>query len=188
MATLPRPPPPHQPGPPGAMAELLRIAGAVLDREAAREAEIRVRDPLPEAASAGALWTLSWIDTAGQFVSRAYRDADFAQLQNAARQQRRATSRSVVAPRPGFDYTGSHTERLRTLGQELDQEGARLRWLRTVGRGIQVREQTQAGETRHYYGFDELHKLNWERQFDRQPPAPPRSGCLLWFLRRREGA
>ncbi len=193
MATPPRPPDPH-PRPERATAERLRTAGGILDRVGAQAASIRVSGPPPEEAGTGPVWTLSWVDAAGQVLRRDYTETDLAQLRERAR-QRRAPTTPIVPPTDDAGAPASaaaplsHAERLRTLGQEVERAGARFVWLRTVERGIRVQVEAETGATLHYFGDDELRRLSWERQLLRQPPPEPRrSGCLLWFLPRGLGA
>jgi hypothetical protein len=69
---------------------------------------------------------------------------------------------------------------LRTLGQELDREGAHLRWLRETETGLRVAARTANGEIMHYFGHDELRTLSRKRVINREAPVPRPSVRPRW--------
>src|SRR5712692_7002871 len=104
----------------GDNADLLRAAGRLLDIEGAVAARITAAKPSMEAASPGACWMLSWCDESGQSVERSYDAEGLDELRGQAREQRGGAADGK---------SGIRAELFRTLGQELDREGAQLGWL-----------------------------------------------------------
>jgi hypothetical protein len=167
-----------------ASAELLRVVGALLDAEAAREAAVHIAGP--ESATSGPSWVLSWRDATGCWMERAYAEAELVRMRDAA--QKRRYPRSIAFPPPVDERAKQRAELLRTLGQELDREGVRLRWLRDTETGLRVAGRADAGEVVHYFGRDELCQLSRHRQFSREAPAPRRGIDPLAFFHRRQAA
>ena len=122
---------------------------------------------------------LSWCDESGQSVERSYDAEGLDELRGQAREQRGGAADGK---------SGIRAELFRTLGQELDREGAQLGWLNQAGNGVQVRALVGSEQIVHYYAHDELEELSRQRQAIRQPPEPQHPHRPLWFFGRHPPA
>jgi hypothetical protein len=135
--------------------ELLRTLGWVLDLHGADNIEIlRVEDR----------FTVSWENPSGSISNKDYDDAELAHMAVVMRQIRRAVP------------SGEWAERLRTLGQELEDSHADLTIAVQGERygflGLQVSARAPTREVNRWFPMVELRVLSEFRRRQRRRPPP----------------
>ena len=159
----------------GPNADLLRATGRLLDMEGAVSAWVRARKPAAETVADGAYWTVSWCDAVGQPGELRYDKLGLAALRASARGER---------GEPAELHSGMRAELFRTLGQELDREGASLGSLTQADNGVHVTAFMGGDQISHYFAHDELEALSRQRRATRQRPVPKHPHGPLWFFKR----
>jgi hypothetical protein len=139
---------------PGEHADLLRAIGRLLDREAAEDVHL---------ANNGAFLTLSWRSRIGGADERHYEAHNLEELRRWAREAR---GDSQQGPR------GYFADLLRTLGQDLDREGADFTQIVQEADGLAVTGSAGGRYLREIYYAADLLTSSQRRRAWRDSSAP----------------
>jgi hypothetical protein len=133
-------------------ADILRVVGQLLDTDAATDVEIIEHETFI---------ALSWRSEISGAETRSFRELDIARLRKEAR-QRRGTGAE--------DHPRGYAELLRTLGQELDDDGITLNSIVEEEDGYRVSSTAGRRYDNRLYTWTDLHAASVLRRAQRRAP------------------
>ena len=142
----------------GEYADILRAIGRSLDTAGASSFEIRHSDGFMD---------LSWQDDGGTSTARTYQKIEVERLRDEAR-----TMRSESHPQP----IGRRADQLRTLGQELDEQGVLATRILEDSAGLHVAGTRDGEHFSQSYTTATLAQASETRRAQRQAAAAALSG------------